>query len=354
MNSLVFRTASKGRLHRTFATLPSICRVAKYDSHGSVEAVTKVVEEKLPPIGPKQVGLRFIAAPINPADFNMIEGVYSIRPPLPAIGGNEGVAEVAEKGKDVTELKVGDWVLPCNPGFGTWRTHAVCDAEAVMQIDKGIPAEAAATIAINPCTAYRMLHDFKKLSPGDVVIQNGANSAVGLAVIQLAKHMGLKTINVVRDRPDLTQLTARLKELGADVVVTEESISTSTSSQFASQLGSPVLGLNCVGGKSASEIARLLADRCPMVTYGGMSRKPVTVPTGKLIFNDIILRGFWLSRWTAEHTKKERKEMIDEISKLIRAGKFQVSVERVPFDRFSEAINGAKEPFRNHKVLLTF
>lgn len=39
---------------------------------------------------------------------------------------------------------------------------------------------------------------------GDYVIQNGANSAVGQAVIQIAKAWGLKTINVVRNRYDLS------------------------------------------------------------------------------------------------------------------------------------------------------
>lgn len=34
-----------------------------------------------------------------------------------------------------------------------------------------------------------------------------------------------------------------------------------------------------------------------MVSYGGMSKQPVQVPTGTLIFNDISLRGFWISRW---------------------------------------------------------
>ena len=50
-----------------------------------------------------------------------------------------------------------------------------------------------------------------------------------------------------------------------------------------------------------------------MATYGGMSRKPVCVPTGRLIFNDISLRGFWLSRWTETHGKAERRAMIKEL-----------------------------------------
>jgi trans-2-enoyl-CoA reductase len=46
----------------------------------------------------------------------------------------------------------------------------------------------------------------------------------------------------------------------------------------------PKLGLNCVGGKSASELIRKLGQKGVMVTYGGMSREPVTVPTSLLIF----------------------------------------------------------------------
>jgi NADPH:quinone reductase-like Zn-dependent oxidoreductase len=66
------------------------------------------------------------------------------------------------------------------------------------QVPSDLPPAYAATISANPATAYRMLRDFVTLSPGDVIIQNGANSMVGLAVIQMAKVMGVRTINVVR------------------------------------------------------------------------------------------------------------------------------------------------------------
>ena len=67
-----------------------------------------------------------------------------------------------------------------------------------MKIPNDIPKAYAATVSVNPCSAYRMLRDFATLRPGDVVIQNGANSMVGLAVIQMAREMGVKTVNVVR------------------------------------------------------------------------------------------------------------------------------------------------------------
>lgn len=82
----------------------------------------------------------------------------------------------------------------------------------------------AATIAVNPCTAYRMLKDFENLKEGSTVIQNGANSAVGQAVIQIAKFFNINTINVVRDRPDFESLRSHLISLGATHVVVENEL----------------------------------------------------------------------------------------------------------------------------------
>lgn len=71
-------------------------------------------------------------------------------------------------------------------------------AENVMVVDDRLPAAYAATLSVNPATAYRLLSDFSKLEAGDVIIQNGANSMVGMAIIQMARERGIKTINIVR------------------------------------------------------------------------------------------------------------------------------------------------------------
>ena len=57
----------------------------------------------------------------------------------------------------------------------------------------------------------------------------------------------------------------------------------------------PKLGLNCVGGASSTVVAKSLAHGATIVTYGGMSMKPLTVPTSLLIFKDLTCKGFWLS-----------------------------------------------------------
>lgn len=48
----------------------------------------------------------------------VFSGTYAILPDLPAVGGNEGVAQVVEVGSQVTSLKTGDWVIPKDAGLG--------------------------------------------------------------------------------------------------------------------------------------------------------------------------------------------------------------------------------------------
>lgn len=176
------------------------CRALVYRNHGDPSRVIQLENVDLPPIGANDVLVKMLAAPINPSDINMIQGTYAILPDLPAVGGNEGVAQVLEVGSQVKSLKTGDWVIPKDAGLGTWRTEAVLPEKDVISLPNNIPLLSAATLGVNPCTAFRMLSDFEDLKPGDSVIQNAANSGVGQAVIQIAAARGIKTINVVRDR----------------------------------------------------------------------------------------------------------------------------------------------------------
>ncbi|KAL5633299.1 hypothetical protein ACGC1H_003708 [Rhizoctonia solani] len=160
-------------------------------------------------VPPGHIGIKLLLSPINPADLNVVQGIYPSKPtirddlgtPSPAfIGGNEGVGQVERVGSGVTEPTVGDWVVMTKPQSGTWASHAYVEAKDVTKVDKRVGETRAATIMVNPPTAHGMLSDFRTLSSGDYVIQNGANSAVGQAVIQIAAARNLKTINVIRDR----------------------------------------------------------------------------------------------------------------------------------------------------------
>lgn len=309
-----------------------------------------------------QVKVKFLASPINQADLNTIQGVYAFKPPLPAFAGNEGVAEVIEVGPQVKRLKVGDWVVPSQAGFGTWRSHALGVEEFFVPIAKeGLDVMSVAQLTVNPCTAYRMLKDFVPLKAGDSVIQNGANSAVGVNVIQLAKEWGIRTINVIRSRPDGSHASVaeELKTMGANWVVVEEDLKNKDAmSVIFKELPKPKLALNCIGGKNATDCIRHLAFQGVMVTYGGMSKQPLTVPTGALIFQDQRFHGFWMTRWNQgkEATHPARAEMFHHLTTLMKDGKLKApKTFTFKFEEFQSALQASLEPgFNKGKVTLLF
>ncbi|XP_076445413.1 enoyl-[acyl-carrier-protein] reductase, mitochondrial-like [Babylonia areolata] len=327
-----------------------------YESHGDPRKVLtdRTVPVQLP-LKEDEVLVKMKLAPVNPSDINMVEGTYFIRPPLPAVVGNEGVGEVVEVGSAVRQLRVGDWVNPADSGWGTWRSHAVSREGDVSRVPNDIPVLGAATLVVNPCTAYRMLKDYVQLKAGDVVMQNSANSAVGQAVIQLARQWNVTTVNVVRNRPDFQDLEKSLKSLGADHVITDEFCRSPEMKDFMKSLSAaPKLALNGVGGKSATELLRNLAQGGTMVTYGGMSRQPVTVPTGALIFKEVRVVGYWNTEWNKRHIDSPLKqEMVTELCDLMRTGKFQSpSADVYSLCQYKEAVAAATEGFKGKKVVL--
>ena len=124
------RALRQGRLSLSFhfAQRMSSYKV-HYEETGNPEDVYKLVKtpSETPKLGPTEVKVKMLAAPINPADINLAEGKYGISVPLPAIGGNEGVGVVEEVGPQVRSLAPGNWIIPAVNAFGTWRTELTAE-----------------------------------------------------------------------------------------------------------------------------------------------------------------------------------------------------------------------------------
>jgi NADPH:quinone reductase-like Zn-dependent oxidoreductase len=313
---------------------------------------TEVLRARRIPIerpGPGQVLLRMLRAPIHPSDLGSIGGTYGELPPLPAIPGREGVAEVLALGPGVGRLAVGQRVLPPE-GSGCWRSLLVAEADKATPVPAQVPLDQAAMASINPPTAWLLLKIFVQLQPGDWIIQNAANSAVGHSVIQLCRHWGLRSLNVVRD----SRWIDRLRAVGADVVLTEGPEVVRQVRDLTA--GSPPrLGLNSVGGSSAASLIKTLGPSGTLVTFGGMTGERIRFPTRYLIFNDVHLVGFWLQNWRKSHSATDNRDLMAQIFALLVAGTLRSPVEATyPLDEFAAALAHAAQPHREGKILFGF
>ncbi|PIN00708.1 Zn2+-binding dehydrogenase (nuclear receptor binding factor-1) [Handroanthus impetiginosus] len=336
----LFRLRS-GAFRAFSSTMSPPSKAVVYDEQGPPDTVCKVKELPPVPIKEQDACVRMLASPINPSDINRIEGVYPVRPPVPAVGGYEGVGEVHAVGSAVKGLSPGDWVIPSPPTSGTWQTYVVKEQSLWHRIDKSTPMEYAATITVNPLTALRMLEDFVDLRSGDAVVQNGATSMVGQCIIQLARVRGIRSINIIRDRAGSDEVKQTLKKLGGDEVFIESQLEVKNVKSLLADIPEPALGFNCVGGNAASLVLKFLKRGGTMVTYGGMSKKPITVSTSSFIFKDLSLRGFWLQKWMSSEKAKECREMIDYLLSLTRSGELKYDMELCPFDQFPTALDKA-------------
>jgi trans-2-enoyl-CoA reductase len=324
-------------------------KAAIYETHGNPVDVLRVVEQPWPAPGPDEVVVKMSAAPINPADLNSIEGKYPIRPTLPATPGMEGSGEVIEVGSAVRNLEIGTQVILPH-GFGTWREACAIAASRLVAVPPGIEPIQAAMLKVNPVTAWRMLHDFVSLRPGAWLIQNAANSAAGLCVIQIARELGFKTVNVVR-RPELIE---ELRAAGGDVVVVDGE---QLRDEVAAATGkAPIrLALNAVGGENALRVAKTLASDGTMVTYGAMSLQPLCIPNGMFIFKNLRFTGFWVNKWYDAATPEARAETFAPLFEMAKRGLLRTTVEKTyGLDEAKAAIAHASQNKRTGKIVFTF
>jgi NADPH:quinone reductase-like Zn-dependent oxidoreductase len=322
--------------------------IAVFEACGQPQDVlaVKMAEKRAPK--PGEVLVQMQAAPINPADINFVQGVYGIKPTFPeSPAGLEGFG-IVEESND-SSLQVGDRVIMLR-GVGTWSHYLTAPADQFLKVEADVDPFQAAMLKVNPLTALRMLQGYVDLKPGDWVVQNAANSGVGRCIIQIAKKLGVRTINLVR-RPD--ELRDELTALGADIVLGEGEEGLVQKAIELTGGVRPVLASNAVGGESALRLMDMLAPGGTMATYGAMSKRSIKVPNGFLIFKGICLKGLWVTQWLKTSTREQQVAAYRQLAEWMAAGELSQAIDTIyDLQQIREATAKAQEEFRHGKILL--
>jgi NADPH:quinone reductase-like Zn-dependent oxidoreductase len=317
------------------------------DRYGPPEEVARCAE--VPEVGAPGAGevvFDVLAFPINPADVSFCRGTYRLKPTLPATPGAECIGRVTAIGAGVAHVKAGDLVI--NLQRENWTQRRRVKADDVIAVPSKMDPRQAAMLRINPPTALLMLTDFVDLKPGDWVIQNVANSAVGRLVIRLAKARGLKTMNVVRR----DALFAELKALGADACVVD---GPDIADQVKAQVdgGAVRLGLDAVSGRATARLASCVADGGVVCNYGSMSGEDPVMARGALSNSGLKLVGFTLGRFLGTRSLAQIRTIYADLGQQIIDGHLGAPVEKVyPIDDIKTALVHAQRGERTGKILV--
>ena len=323
------------------------------------------------PLSDDVVHVQMIHAPWNPADVNTVQGKYPSPVPVRpkdlggakqlvdvsrtsrqfdgcSVAGSEGWGRVVAASGSSSPME-GELVTMGLPGMGTMTSDLIVPSTSLLPLgDKGEAVfhqlgPSGSSLFQLGGTALQMLTNFASLTDyaggskegGHVVIQNAGTSGVALLTSQLASVLfKMPVVSIVRrgrkTSAQYEELIHHLLSTGKNsLVVAEEDLMNGRAPlkdfqvklrDLSSTHQLPILALNAVGGPSSSILLKCLEPGGTMVTYGGMSQKPVQVSTPQLIFKNVHVVGYWHSRWMVEnHQGQQRQKKIAMINTLMDA-----------------------------------
>ncbi|QIO88344.1 alcohol dehydrogenase [Stenotrophomonas rhizophila] len=322
-------------------------RAALHDRFGEPADVLRCDHARLPEPDTGEVRIRTVLASIHNHDLWTVRGRYGYKPPLPAIGGSEATGVIDALGAGVEGLQVGQRVSAASV-HGTWAEAFIAPARMVIPMPDAIGDEVAAQLIAMPLSAL-MLLEFLQVRPGQWILQNAANGAVGKALAMLAKARGVHCVNLVRRDDGVADMAA----LGI-----EHTVSTARSdwmAQLQTLVGeqSIAAAVDSVGGRASSELMTLLGDGGTLVSFGSMSGEPMQLNSGDVIFKQATVKGFWGSKVSQAMAPDDKRRLVGELLQLAANGGLSLPVEGVyGLEDVAAAARASLEAGRSGKVLL--
>lgn len=249
-------------------------------------------------------------------------------------------------GEGVTNVAAGDLVMSL--GRANWAQQLLLKAGEVIKAPGGTDVAQLSMLKVNPATAQLMLSGYVELAPGDWVIQNAANSGVGVNLIRLAKAQGVRTVNVVRR----DSLVADLQAIGADAVVRD---GPDLAERVAEATGNAAikLAIDAVAGQATERLADCLAEDGTVVNYGLLSGEACRLRADQCVFKGITLTGFWLAKQARAMSPEALSVLYGGLMARIADGSLEVAVEAVyPLEEVKAALSHAGREGRGGKVLI--
>lgn len=224
----------------------------------------EVVDLPVPQPKPNEAVVKLAASGVNFIDIYFREGRY--KAPLPFVLGQEGAGVVTAVGSDVKSVKVGDRVAWTGL-LGSYAEYASLAADRLVQVPVGVSDQQAAAAMLQGMTAHYLSHSTYPLKKGETALIHAAAGGVGLLLVQMAHHIGVRVIGTVS-----TEEKAKLaRAAGADVIVlyTQADFEAETK-RLTDGKGVDVV-YDSVGKTTFEKGLNLLRPRGIIVLFGGSS-----------------------------------------------------------------------------------
>jgi hypothetical protein len=161
---------------------------------GGPEVLELAEQPVIPEPGTGETRIKVLAAGTGFTDAFIRRGRYpDFKGPLPFTPGYDLVGIVEKLGRGVTEPPEGQLVADLCV-TGGYAQYAIRPARLLVPVPDGVEPANAVCIPLAYLTAYQMLTLYDSLPKGATILVIGASGTVGTALLDLARHLGLKAI----------------------------------------------------------------------------------------------------------------------------------------------------------------
>lgn len=282
--------------------------------------VVKDVPTPVP--GPGEVLVRVRAAAVNFPDLMQTRGEHQHKPQVPFTPGMEMAGDVAAVGEGVTGFAVGDPVVG-GSRTGGFAEFALTPALALRRKPEALSYGQAAGYQVAYLTAYVALVRRAQVEAGEWVLVHGAAGGVGLACVDLARHLGCRVIAASASDAKLAVIQA---EYAPDAVVNvtggfRERVKEITGGRGADVIYDPV------GGDVFDESVRCIAFNGRILSIGFTSGRLPVLPVNYALIKGFSVMGVRAGEYGRQFPQKGR-ENNEAIWALAEAGHMNPRVDR--------------------------
>ena len=301
-----------------------------------------------PSPGPGEVLVDVHASAVSFMDTLMVAGKYQMRPKLPFVPGSDAAGTISALGAGVTRLKVGDRVA-CAHWFGSYAEQMVAPASSTVRLPDNVDFTTGAAIRYSYGTAHYGLVHGARLQAGETVFVSGAAGGVGLAAVDLARHLGAHVIAGVGS----AEKAAAALDRGAEHVVVygSENLQERIKSMTAGR-GVDVFFDN-VGGEIFTSMTRLMNWGGRMLPIGFASGDIPSVPMNLPLLRNYTIVGCFWGAW-AQRFPDDSVRADEQIFEWISNGYLRPRIDQIiPLELFGEALRLVEQRRVQGRVVLS-